>query len=76
MEAAEDQMLILSIEDDGIGLPANLDLSGKSTLGLKLVSGLVQQLEGRFEVGNIEGAGAVFRVIFPIPKGTNLGGPT
>lgn len=45
----------LHIGDNGIGLPADLDILNSDTLGLQLVSTLVEQLEGEIQVDNSEG---------------------
>lgn len=45
----------LSIGDDGIGLPADFDILNSDTLGLQLVSTLVEQLDGEIEVDNTKG---------------------
>ena len=42
--------LVLSISDNGIGLPKDLDLENISSLGLKLVSALVEQLSGDIQI--------------------------
>ncbi len=52
----------LEISDNGIGLPPDLDIGKLESLGLKLVSDLAQQLQGRFEIG--AGPGASFSVVF------------
>jgi PAS domain S-box-containing protein len=41
---------ILSVQDNGIGLPSNISLENTDTLGLKLVNALVKQLEGTTEI--------------------------
>lgn len=41
---------VLMVKDNGVGLPADLDLQHTKTLGLRLISSLVSQLEGDFEV--------------------------
>ncbi len=41
---------ILSISDNGIGLPANFNIEDSESLGLKLVTNLVQQIEGKLEI--------------------------
>jgi two-component sensor histidine kinase len=46
---------ILSVEDDGVGVPQDFDINGTETLGLKLVSTLVEQLEGTMEVSRNKG---------------------
>jgi PAS domain S-box-containing protein len=52
----------LSIEDDGIGFLKKIDLQNPETLGLKIVSGLVQQLEGTIELD--EKNGAQYKIVF------------
>ena len=52
----------LGVSDDGVGLPAGLEISKLESLGLKLVSDLAQQLQGRLEIGT--GPGASFSVVF------------
>ncbi|MGC8494111.1 MAG: sensor histidine kinase [Syntrophobacteraceae bacterium] len=66
----EGSELILCVRDEGVGLPADFDLSGASTLGVQLVSGLTGQLSGRLEVEGGQGTGAALRVVFPVPKDT------
>lgn len=39
--------VLLSVTDDGIGLPADINIGGGQTLGLDLVAQLVNQLEGQ-----------------------------
>jgi len=41
----------LRVSDNGVGLPAGLDLQHLSSLGLQLVNGLIGQLCGRLEIG-------------------------
>ncbi len=55
----------LRVSDTGVGLPADFESKQGKSLGLKLVSNLVQQIGGRLEIGS--GPGAVFEVIF-LPK--------
>jgi PAS domain S-box-containing protein len=52
----------LTVADDGIGLPAGFDHGQVKTLGLQLVSALVDQLNGTLELEN--GNGTCFRVRF------------
>ncbi len=52
-----DDELELTVMDDGVGLPDELDWENASTLGLKLVRTLVEkQLEGSIEMENNNGA--------------------
>ena len=56
---------ILTVADDGVGLPAGL-LTGKpGTLGLKVVQALTRQIRGRLELQ--PEAGAVFTLRFAAP---------
>jgi two-component sensor histidine kinase len=58
----------LRVADDGIGLPAGFDPTQTHTLGLKLVTGLVNQLEGRLTIG--PGPGSEFQVVFTLTHGS------
>jgi two-component sensor histidine kinase len=40
----------LIVSDNGIGIPANLDIEDLDTLGMQLVTSLVDQLDGEFEL--------------------------
>ena len=42
--------LILTVKDNGVGLPENMDIEDTPSLGLQLVSTLVKQLDGIIEV--------------------------
>ena len=56
----------LSVSDDGAGLPADFAPSSSGGLGMKVVSALVRQLDGRLLFGSGDGArGARFTVVFP-----------
>jgi len=55
---------ILTVSDDGVGLPADLDWRRTRSLGLRLVVNLAEiQLHGRIHV--TAGSGAVFKIQFP-----------
>ena len=56
-----DGTLVLTVKDNGIGLPDGLDITDTPSLGLQLVNTLVRQLDGTIEVGNTDGA--VFRMV-------------
>ncbi len=47
--------LLLSISDNGIGLPAGLDIVKHNSLGLDLVQGLAKQLNGSLHIENNKG---------------------
>jgi two-component sensor histidine kinase len=56
------EQYVLSVADDGVGMPAGLDYRQSTSLGLQLVSALVSQLNGTLEIEQ-EG-GTLFRVTF------------
>jgi len=57
---------LLTIKDNGIGLPAALDTQNTETLGMRLVHDLVGQIGGEIEIKNTKGT--EFRI--EIPKKT------
>lgn len=59
--------LLLTVRDDGIGLPPDVDVSGPQTLGLRLVNLFVEQIGGELEFTTAQGT--EFRIFF----GTNNG---
>lgn len=59
----EDQVLVLSVTDNGKGLPEGFEYQKATSLGLKLIHALAHQLRGTVEVASIEGTS--IRVRFP-----------
>ncbi|MDR3641091.1 MAG: histidine kinase dimerization/phosphoacceptor domain -containing protein [Humidesulfovibrio sp.] len=57
--------LELSVQDNGPGLSPGFTLENHATLGMLLMSGLAQQLHGRFSADNAESGGARFILRFP-----------
>ena len=55
--------VLLSVSDDGVGLPPDVDPENARTFGMQLVQALTDQLHGRLEV--CHESGTVVRVIFP-----------
>ena len=51
----KDNYFILEAGDNGTGFPEDLDFQNTSSLGLQLVSNLVEQIEGTIELERIEG---------------------
>ena len=45
----------LTVSDNGIGIPDNINLENTDTLGLQLVSTLVDQLDGKIKIGRDQG---------------------
>jgi two-component sensor histidine kinase len=56
---------LLKIEDNGIGMKKNTDFNNSPTLGLQLVSVLVEQIGGKLEILDQKGTG--ISVLFQIP---------
>ncbi len=46
---------ILKVSDDGIGIPESLDLENSGTLGMQLITTLVEQLDGELELNRKNG---------------------
>jgi two-component sensor histidine kinase len=55
--------LLLSISDNGIGLPAGIDIMKHNSLGLDLMKGLTRQLNGNFHIVNDTGVHIKVRFI-------------
>jgi two-component sensor histidine kinase len=51
------QSLLLSVVDNGIGLPANFDIRSTKTVGLSIVRNLLRQLRATVSFRTIEGGG-------------------
>ncbi|MFI5356830.1 MAG: sensor histidine kinase [Opitutales bacterium] len=62
LQGADDKRIRLQVADNGVGLPANFDLAVNSSLGLHLVTDLVQQLQGQWTIDR--GPGTCFTVVF------------
>jgi len=60
----EDRKLLLCVEDDGVGMPAQIDVETTGTLGLQLVRALTQQLGGELRVERNGGT----RVSLQVPE--------
>ena len=61
----------LSVSDNGVGLPADIELAHVKTLGLQLVSALVLQLGGTMAVERT--LGTAFHIRFPKPASIEQG---
>ncbi len=62
----KDDTLTLIVRDNGIGIPEELDIETATSLGLTLVQGLAEQLEGRLELDRTQGT--KFKITFAAPK--------
>lgn len=65
-QESESGQLSLTISDNGIGLPSNLDFRNTKSLGLQLVCRLTNQLEGTIELSR--NPGTEFKIAFACPK--------
>ncbi|MBW4521054.1 MAG: PAS domain S-box protein [Scytolyngbya sp. HA4215-MV1] len=63
LHAEPDNILKLVVRDNGRGLPAGFHLESTPSLGLTLVQGLVDQLNGTLELTSTEGT--EFKITFP-----------
>ena len=63
VKRAPGRKLVLRVEDNGVGLPANLDLRQVTTLGLQLVDDMVAQVQGSWTVES--SGGTRFQIVFP-----------
>lgn len=61
-QAPERKQLVLEVADNGVGLPADFRLEKISTLGLRLVRNLVQQVEGTIEMRKTPGTRFIIRI--------------
>ncbi|MCK4832052.1 MAG: PAS domain S-box protein, partial [Anaerolineales bacterium] len=57
--------MVLTVSDNGVGLPADWDLADVNTLGLGLVENLIGQIDGVLELD--KSRGTTFRITFPAP---------
>jgi two-component sensor histidine kinase len=57
--------IVLTIADDGVGMPPDLQLRPNPSMGMQLIDVLVRQLEGTLEMSNR--GGLVVTIHFPIP---------
>jgi two-component sensor histidine kinase/sensor domain CHASE-containing protein len=64
-------LLALSVVDDGVGLPPEVDPDSPGSLGLRIVKILATQIRGVLETvrGPADGRGTSFSLVFPEPQG-------
>ena len=68
-----DDQYVLIVEDNGVGLPSNIDVHNASTLGLQLVCSLTQQLSGTLSHQiNLEPTQAQLTQSQPTSSGTSF----
>jgi two-component sensor histidine kinase/CHASE2 domain-containing sensor protein len=63
MKRLPESRLELTVSDDGVGFPKDLDFRNTESLGMQLVTALTDQLEVNVELRN--GTGTTFEITFP-----------
>lgn len=58
----EEDKIILTIHDDGVGIPMNIDVCNTATLGMQLIHNLTKQLNGKISLDRSNGT--LFTVVF------------
>ena len=58
----ENSALSLTIKDNGCGLPEGMDFHTTDSLGLKIVSALINQLEGELQI--VRDSGTAYKILF------------
>jgi PAS domain S-box-containing protein len=64
LRSEPDQRLVLSIADNGVGLPADYDVDSAETLGLQLIQVLAGQIDGKARLHSEEGKGTEATITF------------
>jgi two-component sensor histidine kinase len=64
LRRSENGMVVLTIRDDGVGMPRDLDYRNPATLGLRIVNILVEQVKGTLALD--PGPGTSFTITFPL----------
>lgn len=66
LQTNDDSSLTLRVRDNGVGLPSDFDITNTRSLGMTLIQGLVEQLEGSLSIEST--LGCDFRIVFPESK--------
>jgi two-component sensor histidine kinase/tetratricopeptide (TPR) repeat protein len=66
MKQGQDSHVMLSIADNGRGLPAGFDAAAVRSLGMNLMQGLTKQLNGVFVIKDDQGVAIIIR--FPLER--------
>ena len=69
-EEGSDTSFTLIVSDDGVGIPEDLDIKDLDSLGLQLVTSLVDQLDGELELKRNNGT--EFTIRFKVTEKNNL----
>ena len=66
---SEDEALLV-VQDNGVGMPRDVDIAHADSLGLRLVRGLVDQLGGSVQLDRSGGTAISMRFSPPVPQRT------
>ncbi len=66
MDRSEDNRVVLTVQDNGIGFPELIDLTNVKSMGLELVNILVGQMNGKIDM-QVDG-GTTWTITFSIKK--------
>jgi two-component sensor histidine kinase len=66
LRRVDDRAILLSVADDGVGLSESFEIEKSDSLGMQLVSTLIEQLDGRLEISGA--GGTTFSVTFPVEE--------
>ena len=61
---------VLTVSDNGVGIPKDLDIEDLDSLGLQLVTSLVEQLDGELELNRFNGTEFIIR--FTVTENKNM----
>ncbi len=73
LRQADPSGCLLTIADDGIGLPADFDLGRSRSLGMNLMKGLSKQLDGSLEIESAHGLTIQVRFSHALPDKSSAG---
>lgn len=68
---AADRQLLLTIADNGVGLPPDLEIDKNESLGLQLVSMLAEQVQGQLSIERE--LGTTYRLLFSVDPADPVG---
>ena len=64
-EDRKNTSFVLTVSDNGVGIPKNLDIEDLDTLGMQLVTSLIDQLDGELKLKRDNGT--EFTIVFTVP---------
>ncbi len=66
----EEEQVCLTVQDDGIGFPEEIDIHSSPSLGLTIITALVDQLQGQLDLHGQDGT--CFKFNFPFTTGSGV----